>query len=117
MNLAIQRLRTSDVDALKTAAAADNHGLFFQSHIVTRAGEIVGSLSQSIPVHTAWLHSKKLSAAESFSAIRRLDEYLRLSDREKSLCLCSLESPFFEYMPRLGYREAFRGALFERVTA
>lgn len=113
--ITIRPLLTSEVPALKEASEADSHGLFFQSHLLRRKGEIVGSFSQSVPVHTVWLDSKKLSGLESFHAIQALDEYLIQTGNARSLSLCSVESPFFPFMARLGKREVFRGALFERL--
>ncbi len=112
--ITIRPLLQSELPALKLASEADGHGLFFQSHLITRGAEIVGSFSQAIPVNTVWLHSKKLTPAESFHCIRRLDEHLVMSGLARSLTLCTPESPFFPYMTRLGKTEVLKCSLFER---
>jgi len=112
----IRPLLQSELPALKTASEADGHGLFFQSHLITRDAEIVGSFSQCVPVNTVWLHSQKLTPAESFQAIRRLDEHLVMSGLARSLTLCTPESPFFPYMVRLGKKEILKCSLFERTA-
>lgn len=110
--ISIAPLLSSEVDELRKASEADAHGLFFQSHLIRKEGEIVGSFSQCVPVHTIWLHTQKLSGVESFNAIKRVEEYMRMAGRGNSLALCSIDSPFFDFMPRLSRRETFRGALF-----
>lgn len=112
--ISIAPLLASEVPALRVAAAEDAHGLFHQSHLIRREGEIVGSFSVNVPAHTVWLHSQKLNGLESFSTIKKLDEFLVMAGRGDSLTLCSLDSPFFPFMARLGKKEVFRGALFSR---
>ena len=99
----IRPCRKEDVEPLQKAAAADNHGVWFPSHILEKDGEIVGYFSAAVPVVLSWQDSKKMNAADSLKELGFIEGVL---SQFPFICIpCDPDSPYMTFLPKNGYVE------------
>lgn len=97
-------LRTmEELAAVLEAAREDHHAVLGATHLVRKAGEVVGYLGV-LPMFNVWLHSDRMSARDSFTVIREMERLGRLAGHGLICVPCAESSPFRPYMERLGYQ-------------
>ena len=99
----IRPFQPSDQDALVTAAAKDNHAVYFPSFVLEKNGEIVGYFSMAVPVVLSWQDSTKMSALDSVKEIGFIEGALA---QYPFICIpCDPNSPYMAFLPKQGYVE------------
>ena len=102
----VRRVVAEEVPQLEAIAAGDGHTIVAPTHIVERAGEIVGYFSiGAVPMILAWAHTKRMRSRESIHALNVAENYLATVAPGATICVpCVAGSPFEPYMAGLGYR-------------
>lgn len=104
MSAIITQIKQSEFNDLRTAAALDNHAVWYPTHIIKKNGAINGYISIcNTPIVNVWLDSKTLVARDSVQLLNTLENVMRMSGRQDYVMPCSKDSPFFNNMSRLGY--------------
>lgn len=95
---------TPDLQPAMLAASAADHGHCapLATHVFLQGRQVVGAAALCAPTAMFWAHSQ-LHARESIDLARRCTA-AALAEHKNFLCACSLDSPFWELMPRFGYR-------------
>jgi len=97
-------------------ATKDGHDVRFATHLVEKAGEIVGYLSLcATPVVGIWLDTEKTKAIDSIHVQQLYETILRHIGVREYLTACTEESPFYPQMERLGYEELGKTVHFRKV--
>lgn len=109
----IRPVTEADLPLLDAAAAADGHGVFLPSHIVTKNKEIVGFLSigQAPSVFT-WLHTKKMNTRDTLGVLSFYESFIACSGARIVTVPCMTDSPLHPYMEKFGYRAVCPTTLF-----
>lgn len=101
---------------LVTAAASDNHGVLFPTHLVKSDGDTVGYVSIcAMPIVHVWLDSRRVHALQSIRLLRKADAMLRDAGIQSYVIPCSKESPFYAHMERMGFSILGETVLFQRT--
>jgi len=89
---------------LHAAAAEDNHVVVAATHVVEKAGEIIGYGSiGSVMMLNVWIHSQKGRARDSLTCLREA-ERLATEQGQTLICMpCAQNSPFIPHIRKLGY--------------
>ncbi len=103
-----------DVAAVLAAGAANNHEPLFPSHVVTKHGEIIGSVSMNIPLSALWLHTQKATVSDSVKVLAHIEAELRRKLLKSYVVTCGENSPFFPYMKRAGFSPLGSETFFEK---
>lgn len=93
----------TSLQVLESAAAMDDHVVIDPTHIVIKAGQVVGYISARATVHW-WMHSKKCGPRDSLAVMHALETLLRNHGLEEYVILCSANSPYHPLMQRMGYQ-------------
>lgn len=113
----------SELEALKTAAAADSHAVVGATHLVESGGlrvegqnpedvetRIIGygslplTVRSTIPVVNVWLDSRAPNPRRSWELLQ-LAEALAAQAGYRVICVpCAAQSPFRPHMERFGYQ-------------
>jgi len=96
-----------DFNPLVEAAKKDNHMVLYPSHILkNNDNDIIGYASVcSAPVVMVWSDSKKMTALQSVRVLHEVEDKLKLMGIKQYLMPCAKISPYFKYMPKLGFSE------------
>jgi len=98
---------------LKQVAADDNHTVLYPTHLVKRAGAIIGYASVcKTPVVQWWAHSEKMKARDSLTIQTQLEAVLRNAGLSNYVMPCAENSPYFDKMEKLGYIKLGNQTLF-----
>lgn len=104
----LRPIRPEDLEPLVAAAAADAHEVWFPTHVVTDPeGTIVGYASVNLrpAIVFVWMDSRRNSARDSVTALRSMEDYLRMSGVTDYLMPCAPSSPYLAHMGKLGFKE------------
>ena len=94
------------IEALRAAAADDNHGVVAPTHVMVKGGEVVGYLSLgAMPTVHLWFDSKQAHASDSLKMMEMGELILQERGVRQYAIACAEESPFTAQMERLGYRK------------
>lgn len=98
-------MRPNDANALASAAAEDDHIAVAPTHVVERAGEIVGygSIGGMTYLGT-WLHSQKVQARDSAYLLNLAENLAAMAGARILIMPCADNSPFAPHMTQLGYK-------------
>lgn len=106
LGVTMRPLTQADKEALVVAAAKDDHGVLYPTHVILKNNEIVGYFSLCItPLVNVWFDSKKLNARDSLNAISVIENIARLSGFKELVVPCQEQSPFFKLMNKMGYTD------------
>lgn len=102
-----------DAQALKAAAAADNHCVIAPTHLMLKGQNLLGYLSlNGIPNVHAWFDSKHPHASDSLKMIEMGELVLREHNIGMYSLLCAEESPFTPHLERLGFAKLGKTVLY-----
>lgn len=97
----------------------DGHAPLFPTHEVCSPsdGSTVGYLSLlNTPVLNFWMHTKNAKARDSWFALQVAENIA--AQHTKALVLpCTTTSPYYTYLPRLGYKSLGQFELFVKDLA
>ena len=90
-------------DELWESAKEDSHIVIAPTQVVVKGGHIVGYASiGAIPMVHVWLDSRHVFARESVGLLEVTERIIR--PRAGAYIMpCSEQSPFYKYMPKLGF--------------
>ena len=95
---------------------ADGHGVPQPTHLFRDGTELIGAFSVAYaPCLFFWMHSGRGSAFSSFKAFRDALGTLHDMGHPNPILLIEPNSPFYKYLPRLGYGVAGQGEIWMRV--
>ena len=100
----------AEFDELSRASALDNHIPLWASHIMRRQHDgITGfaGLEDHVPFVHLWSHTKKMAAADSFSMLNGMENYLRLKGKRGLIVPAHFTSTFTDQLPQAGYTRMF----------
>lgn len=93
------------LEALRAAAAADNHAVIAPTHVMQRGDEVCGYLSLGgLPTVQAWFDSHHKHAADSLKMIEHGETILREQGHRAFAVCCAETSPFQPHMERMGFK-------------
>lgn len=93
-----------EFETLETLSKEDNHGVFFPTDVIWKAGERVGWFSvAAMPVAWAWMSTRKMKIRDSLQVINTVEGVQRRLGAPGIFLPCSKESPFFPYLQKIGY--------------
>ncbi len=100
----LRPITLEDLVALRQAAAEDEHRVVAPTHVIVRGERIVGYASiGAMCLVNCWVDSRTVVARESVECLREI-ERLAFGTGAEAICLpCAVESPFMNYMGKLGY--------------
>jgi len=108
----VRRIREDEHEKLSQLAAADNHIVLFPTHVVEKAGEIVGYLSiGAIPTVNLWMDSERVKASDSIAVLGQLDAIMDDSGIATYFMPCDEKSPYYRVMEKLGFEPIFKSVL------
>lgn len=91
-------------EAVKAAAAADNHQVLAPTHAFRLGDTIVASASiGSVPTVHLWADSKSMNARRSLCCFRMVETFCQTLGYRAILVPCAENSPFYPFMPKLGF--------------
>lgn len=108
---------------MTVAAQSDEHNPICPTHLaqvlVEGRPQVVGYASIGIvPMVFCWVHSKRVRARDSFTLLRQVEEAARVRAPAGIICTpCGFGSPFYKYMPKLGYNHCGDGGIFLKILA
>lgn len=94
-------------DAVKAIKASrdDGHFIISPTHIVEKAGDIIGSFSLiKNPACFFWMDSKKASIRDSLIAINVGENIARVQGEHILIAMSKDSSPFAKILNRIGYK-------------
>lgn len=96
----------ADLDNLQLAAAADNHRVIGATHLAERDGKIVGyaGILPQAALINVWVDSRQVHARDSIYLLNMVENLALATGARRLVMPCALESPFYNYMPKFGYR-------------
>ena len=100
-------LRTpQEFTLLQTVAAADQHTVIGPSHLVTKAGEVLGYASLgTVPMLHVWLDRHPATAGDSLRMLETAEALLADKGVRLVIMPCAEHSPFSQHMERLGFQK------------
>ena len=103
-----------DFAKLTDVAAKDNHGVYYPSHIVEKAGEIIGYLSVcKIPLVELWAHTEKAKPLDSMIMVNAGENLVRMLGQEHVFTTIGSNSNFRPVVERhLGYSKIYDTTVF-----
>jgi hypothetical protein len=94
----------AQIEAVKAAAAADNHTVLAPTHLMLKGEKLLGYLSiAGLPNVHAWFDSKHPHALDSLKMIEMGELTLREKGVSAYSLLCAEESPFTPHLERMGF--------------
>lgn len=103
--------------ALAAAAARDQHVAIAPTHLIERAGQIVGYASLGgAPLLNVWMDSQHCRAGDSVRMLETAEALLADKGVQLYLMACAEESPFAPHMERLGFRKLGKTVLWAKQT-
>jgi len=106
MSLPVVRpILSQDVfNELQTEALKDNHKLLYPTHAVLKDGLVSGYVGMcKTPLITYWGHTQRLSARDSLAVFHSIDALAANAGMSQFVTMCSPDSPYREYMGKLGF--------------
>ncbi len=96
----------AELDCVKTLAQQESHGIVAPSHAVWKDGKIVGHMCiGNIPVIIGHLsQSSELMPRDSFNIIHISEQLLENSGAQNILMPIGADSPFYNLMMPMGYK-------------
>lgn len=95
-----------DIKHLRDNALAENHDIFYPTHIAKKNGIIVGYFSigtPGFPMVPCWF-GNSLSPRDSFSLVNSVENHVALSGAYGVGFPVPKDSPFYPLMESMGYR-------------
>ena len=102
----VRPITREDLEPLLLAAAKDKHEVWFPTHVVEAPdGTLVGyaCVSMQPAVVFVWMDSQRNTARDTVTALKSLDDFMRMSGVQGYLMPCAPGSPYFAHMERLGF--------------
>lgn len=94
-----------------TEAREDEQQMCAPTHAITAMGELRGAMN-IVPMVLLWLHTQR-NGARSCKDSLAIVENMLANNGNAFMCIpCKKDSPFYEYMERLGYVKAENYTLF-----
>lgn len=88
-------------------AKEDGHSVFYPTEVVWKNGERVGWFSfNAAPLVWAWMSTKKMKIRDSLQMVNTMEVIARRQGFPGICFPCSKESPFYEYLKKIGYTSA-----------
>jgi hypothetical protein len=101
------------VNAVKDAAAADNHTVIAPTHLMVKGEKLLGYLSiAGLPNVHAWFDTKHPHALDSLKMIEMGELTLREKNITAYSLLCAEESPFTPHLERMGFTKLGTSVLY-----
>lgn len=98
------------------AAASDKHAVVGCSHVVMRAGHVIGYLSfATVPVLNVWMHSQEAKPRDTMAVANFIENLASQMGHSAILLPCNADSPYFKALPSLGYEETTIEKCFNRT--
>lgn len=96
----------ADLDNLQLAVAADNHQVIAATHIAERDGQIIGyaGIMPQAALLYAWVDSRTVHARDSVYLLNVVENLAFATGAKRLIMPCSVDSPFYKFMPKFGYR-------------
>lgn len=111
----IRRALVSELELLNKCAAEDNHTAIATTHIVRKDDGIVGAVGiASVPQVFFWMDTKKTNGRDALAVVNFYENVLREHGATLISLPCPESSPFFEYIPNLGYADIGQYRLFAK---
>lgn len=96
----------ADLDNLRIAAAADDHDVIGATHLAERDGKIIGyaGIVPQAALINVWVDSQSVHARDSVYLLNMVENLAFATGAKRLVMPCAVESPFFKFMPKFGYR-------------
>jgi len=89
---------------LAYAAMTDHHQIIAPTHVVLKGEEVIGYGSLgAVPMMFAWMHSRRATPRDSFTAWRLAEAAMRQRGIPAVCMPCEASSPFAPHLARQGY--------------
>ena len=96
----------ADMEKLAHVAGADKHVLVRPTHIIEREkdDELLGYVSVgAVPMVVMYMRPNTAKARESFQVEQECERLVAASGAPFLCMPCAMTSPFYKYLPRLGF--------------
>lgn len=105
----------AEVEQMRLAGAADNHGTGYFTDAVLRGPEIIGGLGvMSLPHVNWWMHSKKAGLRDSLHVVGAAEWLMRRMRQPEMYMPVADESPYLPHMERFGFVKVGTYNLFKK---
>ena len=105
----------AELEELQAAADRDKHQVLFPTHIVRKAGEIVGYASVcAAPIMFVWLDSKRVKTRETLMLLALGENLARAKGVQILLMPCAEDSPFSPLMTGMGFEIVGKTVLYAK---
>jgi len=105
----------AELAELQAAAEKDKHVVLFPTHVVRKAGEIVGYGSIcAAPVMFVWLDTQRVKSRESMMLLAVAENLARAKGVATLLMPCAESSPFSPLMTSMGYNEIGKTVMYAK---
>lgn len=100
----LRPIQPGEMRKVTELAATDNHFAILPTHVVEKAGNLVGYVSiNAFPTVLTWLSPVQVKARDSVLVLRTVESLLRGAGHLGVILPCTKTSPFHRYMRRFGY--------------
>lgn len=104
-----------EVERMRLAGEADNHGTGYFTDAVLRGPEIIGGFSlMATPYVNWWMHSQKAGLRDSLQVMNTVEWGMRRLKQRDLYVPVSDDSPYHQHMERLGYNKLGEFTLFQK---
>ncbi len=106
-------INEADYGALVEQMKLDGHGVPSITHVVVNDSEYIGAFSIAFaPCLFFWMDTGKAQAMNSYKAFKQSIKILADAGYPHPILLISEESPFYAYLPKMGYNFIGQGQIF-----
>jgi hypothetical protein len=110
----IKRLVPGDVEHLSKCAKDDGHGVISATHLVTKGEQTIGYIG-SLPLVTCWLDTQRTNMRDALLVQNFWENIHREGGHPAIAVGCEPVSPFFPFLPKVGYLDINARALFKNL--
>ncbi len=105
--ITVRLVKDSDLPELRRLATLDNHSVLAPTHVVEKAGLLVGYLSiGAIPTVIAWLDTQQVKVRDTIQVKNVYEDLLKTLGAQFVLLPIGVESPCHDYPEKAGYVNA-----------
>lgn len=109
----IRSIRENDIAPLKVETEADNHILYYPSHVVEKNNSYIGHFSlNTVPMVLLHMNTKKALVRDSLQTMNTFENILRMQGAPAMAVPCMQTSPFFPLMESVGFVNITNMSLF-----
>lgn len=113
----IHQCTPADLQHLEECAKLDGHAVIAPSYVVLKGEQTVGYIGV-LPTVTAWLDTQRVQVRDSLVVQNFWENQLRANFPNMPVIgvACTQESPFFKYLPRVGYVDSKANVFLKNIA-